>query len=95
MPCNVHQWGARLRRAPHFYVCTLEKYKAFFGVATALSLVATTARPLVSSFLIKYFGGSSFGGAMVEECTDDRIPQEQAAEILDSVIRFRKKKRPV
>ena len=27
---------------------------------------------------------------MVEECTDDRIPQEQAAEILDSVIRFRK-----
>ncbi len=27
---------------------------------------------------------------MVEECTDDRIPQEQAAEILDSIIRFRK-----
>jgi len=27
---------------------------------------------------------------MVEECTDDRIPQEQAAEILDSVIRVRK-----
>jgi hypothetical protein len=27
---------------------------------------------------------------MEEECTDDRILQEQAAEILDSVIRFRK-----
>lgn len=27
---------------------------------------------------------------MAEECTYDRIPQEQAAEILDSVIRFRK-----
>ncbi len=27
---------------------------------------------------------------MVEECTYDRIPQEQAAEIVDNVIQFRK-----